>query len=85
MASTYNGDDGYQSQTHAKWDDAEVATMIEILMGASDANTSDDGLKTSTWQQVTHALADDFKTRHTCVQDLLGLRGIIKRLNTYTI
>lgn len=51
-----------------------MTTMIEILMHASDGNTCDNGFKTSICQRVADALADDLKTRHTCVSQFIRLK-----------
>lgn len=49
-------------------------------MDASDGNTCDNGFKTSTWQQVADALADDLKTRHTCVSKFIRLKKDYKEV-----
>jgi len=50
----------------ALWSADDVSTMVTKLLELSDGNTADNGFKSSAWQTVADAFADELKTKDSC-------------------
>lgn len=68
------------SKPSAKWDNAEITTMIDMLQDGSDGNTCDNGWKGLLWQPIADNSDDRLKTRSACESKFVLLKKDYKEV-----